>query len=453
MTANTNAASAKRLYSWIPNLTSKINFQYITNEINFDGDASKVFIHMTDDENIKKFEIQPKSDSDNFDKEDRGFFYTCSGVLEKDYETGNINGKYIERYPDDVCEQNNIPEGKKEIVNAKFTISENGFIEIYDVIWSHGSQELCGGYKNRQLGIYNNIKNVLHKDVHHESKEDLSIRVYENRETFKEEILEQIILSLKEFERSIKDSNDVKFMLNKYKKKVHQAEGYTAYLKTYKIILDDEANALKEEGEKLISQVNSIENTLDKSDSIGNKIKLKECKKLKKIGEEKVHQGNKAIERNKRSIDIGKNIVSSASNILKQEEEMQQHREKPFLLVLAMLTLFLPSFIASANLLKSGIYIFSSLYEVISLALVYMFLSTFIGYYYTSRSLVLEVYFLFAHLDKRRFMKMKNEMALGTSKALENIDKLIILGIILTLGLGILAVLKGYIKAFLGSFL
>jgi len=74
MSASNNAASAKRLYSWIPNLTSKINFQYITDEINFDGDASKVSISRTDKENIKKFEIQLKSDSDNFDTEERGFF-------------------------------------------------------------------------------------------------------------------------------------------------------------------------------------------------------------------------------------------------------------------------------------------------------------------------------------------------------------------------------------------
>jgi len=74
MSASNNAASAKRLYSWIPNLTSKINFQHITDEINFDGDASKVSISRTDKENIKKFEIQLKSDSDNFDTEERGFF-------------------------------------------------------------------------------------------------------------------------------------------------------------------------------------------------------------------------------------------------------------------------------------------------------------------------------------------------------------------------------------------
>lgn len=450
MSTNINATSAKRLYSWIPNLTSKINFQYITNEINFDGDASKVSIVMTDDENIKEFKIQPKSDSDNFDKEERGFFYTCSGVLVKDYETGDINGEYTEKYPDNVCEENNIPQGKQEIVNAKFTITENGFIEIYDIIWSHGSQELYGGYKNRQLGIYNNIKNVLHKDVHHESKEDLSIRVYEDKESFKEEILEQLILSLKEFERSIKDSNDVQFMLNKYKKKVHEAEGYTAYLKTYTIILDDEANRLKEEGEKLIYQANSLKETLDDNTSIGNKIKLKECKKLKRIGDKKVRQGNKAIKQTKRANTIGESIVCSASNILKQEEEMQKHREKPFLLALAMLTLFLPAFIASANLLKSDVYMFTSLNEVIYVALVYMFASTFVGYFYTARSITLEIYFIFAHMDKRRFMKMKNEMVLGTSKALKNIDKLIILGIILTVVLGLLAFTKDYIlKLFL----
>ena len=85
---------------------------------------------MTEYEHIKNFEIQPKSDSDNFDKEERGIFYTCSGSLVKDYETGSINGDYREIYPDNVCEENNIPTGKKEIVNVNFDILSKDLLSL-----------------------------------------------------------------------------------------------------------------------------------------------------------------------------------------------------------------------------------------------------------------------------------------------------------------------------------
>jgi len=410
MQENHLSNDTRRIYSWIPNLTSKINFQYITDEINYDGESRKILIKPTEDENIKKFEIQATSSSDNLKEGQLGLLFQCSGTLSKDDSTGDIIGTYIEEYPPIVLRANNLSEARKRIVSVNFTISENGFIEIYDIIWSVGSSQVAGGYKNRLLGIYSNIKNVLHKDVHHDSKEDLSIRVYANQNTYKNEILEQLILSLKAFERSIKDSNDIKYMLSKYKRKTHQAEGYLAYLKTYTIILNDEAQLLKEEGRQDLLNADILkENNSD-------------WQELKAKGNEKITQALKIESNTKRANDIAISIIASAINLIKQEEVLLDHKQKPYLLFLAMMTLFLPAFIASLNMVSKEcgtLSIMHSTKDAFFLALSYMLVATFIGYFYTSRAIVYELYYHFAHNDKRRFMRMKNEMVLGESLAIK----------------------------------
>lgn len=404
---NPNEITPKRIYSWIPNLSSKINFDYLTNEIVYDDDSQSIRIfELSNDE--KEFKMPPRSSSDNLDDAKKGLLYACEGTLKKNRHTGDIEGTYREYYPKDQREINNIPDNKAEIVSVKFKISENGFIEIYDFIWNYSEehfQEVSledkelfeNGYRNRQLGIYNNIKNVLHKDVHHNTKEDVSIKVYEDKNTYKEKILQQLVMSIKSLERKIKDDGAIRYKLNLFHKKLKQAEGYKAYLETYCIILCDEAYTLRQEASNLTHD--------------GTKSEEARKKTLEAMDIE---------QKTKRAISLSKNIIDSATSLVLEEEKELASKEKPFLLILAILTLFLPTLIASLNLLEDTVCLpFNTVMTAIYAALIYTMITIFVGYSYTIQTIAMESYYLYADKNKQSFMRMKNKMVLGESKIIK----------------------------------
>jgi len=406
---NPNSVTPKRIYSWIPNLSSKINFDYITNEIVYDDDSQSITITETHS-NIKKFKMSSRSSSDNLSKKKLGLFYVSEGTLEKDADTGDITGIYREYYPEEVKNAENIPENKVEIVNAKFTISESGFIEIYDFIWNYSdeyftgedqeSQELfVSGYKNRQLGIYNNIKNVLHKDVHHKTKEDVSIKVYEDKDTYKECILQQLVMSIKSLERKIKDDDAIRYKLNLFHKKLKQTEGYKAYLETYCIILCDEAYMKRKEAKQLCIELGD------------------DCKEAG----EKIFEAEDIEQKTKRASSLSQNIIDSATSLVLEEEKELSSREKPLFLILAALTLFLPAFIASLNLVacKDSSAPFRTMMTAVYAALIYTMVTILIGYGYTIKTIAAEAYYSYAGMFKQSFMRMKNKMVLGQSKIIK----------------------------------
>ena len=344
----------EKYYSWIPNLTSKINFNYITDEINFDNSTIQVTEEKLE-QNHKIFSLILNS-SDQLEKEKAGYKYKARIELEK--KGSIIDGRYSEAI---------VLPSSAEISNntyliSKFKIQENGFIEIFDIEWNVDESTTDEGKKHKIIGIYNNIKYILHKDVHHDSKEDMELGVYDDEEKYKDLILDKFILSIKAFERQIKDDTNPVLKLDFFEKKMSQAHGYNAYLKTYACILNREDN-----------------------------VKIKE------------------------TLQISENILESCKYMIEQHKSSKKMSQDYLLAILGAMTIFLPSLIASLNFTSCQAKIFfTKPYEPFIVAIIYTLGAIFIGYYYTTKKATFTLYYYFALRYKNKFMVLRNKFASDT---------------------------------------
>ncbi len=209
-------------YSWVPNLTGHLNFQFLTDNIFHEDDTHK--IHQVNyKDKIKYFYIHNIDYSDNIDEDEKGL---KRDILVRIEELENcISGIYVELLPNvdnsmkiEKCHKDEIWEPKSDILgedkinwlescellilHAEFTVDFDGTIEI---IFKKDNLAYNQNLGNVPLITYRAIKSILHKDVFHFSEDDKIINVSTEKHNH-EFILKNMLGSLKAYERMIKDN-------------------------------------------------------------------------------------------------------------------------------------------------------------------------------------------------------------------------------------------------------
>lgn len=391
-------------YGWIPNLSSSINFQYITDEINYDVKKTKITPINNDicnSSDTKKCFWFETNSSDQVNKKEKGKDYTAIIILEKQ-EDKTIYGTYREL----------LKEGE-DFINATFEIRIDGFIELKEITTSNVKYKDDEAEKHKILGIYSNIKHVLHKDVHHSQKEDVELGIYLDKETYKYDILEALLLSIKSFERTIKDDSSPLEKINIFSGKIIKAEGYRAYLKTYAAILMSEVETeiipLKGKISLLSKSISEDKNMITLREDYEKLVSLE-------LKDRKI----------KRTLLLADNIIESAKSLLGQYKEEKGRREFFPKVILAAMTIFLPAAIFFFGLLpRDHKEIFSNTYESLFLSLSYTLIVIFVANYYTGKKLASVVYLFFASSFPLMFIKVR--MRFGASAFMRRVSNIVLI--------------------------
>jgi len=246
-------------YSWIPNLTGSLNFEYISDNVVQDDNTHKLY-QFTNSQFSKQFLYKDIDFSDGIEKNKKGLPRSIICLIEK--EDDKLIGQYYEfvsRKTDLISKKlalQKIYENFEEMgissynllrfkpnIHATFNIAFNGEIEIIfhtiDFIINDNDKNLS----NIPLITYRAIKYILHKDVFHSEEDDNIVGIYPSKDNLKENILNNMLKYIKSYERLLKDSIKIYKELNWvrqdfYHRLINKTDGISSYMDSFNYIYE-----------------------------------------------------------------------------------------------------------------------------------------------------------------------------------------------------------------------
>lgn len=250
----------KTFYSWIPNLTGSLNFEYISDNIVQDDDEYKLYQYV-ESATVKYFLYRNMNFSDAVDEDRKGLSRNIICKITK--EESSFAGEYFEfvsktnRPNPNAASLNFIYDNfekdgiKNDLLNfepdlyATFNIKLNGKIAITlkQINFTLDDDNLLS---NISLITYRAIKYILHKDIFHSEEDDNIIGVYFSEEQLKENILNNMLKYIKSYERLLKDnikiSEDMNWVRqNFYNSLINKVEGILLYMSSFNHIIEKDS--------------------------------------------------------------------------------------------------------------------------------------------------------------------------------------------------------------------
>ena len=250
----------KTFYSWIPNLTGSLNFEYISDNIVQDDDEYKLYQYV-ESATVKYFLYRNMNFSDAVDEDRKGLSRNIICKITK--EESSFAGEYFEfvsktnRPNPNAASLNFIYDNfekdgiKNDLLNfepdlyATFNIKLNGEIAITleQINFTLDNDNLLS---NISLITYRAIKYILHKDIFHSEEDDNIIGVYFSEEQLKENILNNMLKYIKSYERLLKDnikiSEDMNWVRqNFYNSLINKVEGILLYMSSFNHIIEKDS--------------------------------------------------------------------------------------------------------------------------------------------------------------------------------------------------------------------
>jgi len=257
------ANPSRTFYSWIPNLTGSLNFEYISDNIVQDDDEYKLYQYV-ESATVKYFLYKSINFSDAVDKGKKGSPRNIICKMIK--EESSLTGEYFEFVPKikkpnpnesslkliyDNFEKNGIKENDllsfDPDLYATFDIQLNGKIAItlntINLILDDKGKPLS----NIPLITYRAIKYILHKDIFHSEEDDNIIGVYSSEEQLKENILNNMLKYIKSYERLLKDNIKIYKDMNWvrqdfYNLLINKVEGILSYMSSFNYIIEKDSS-------------------------------------------------------------------------------------------------------------------------------------------------------------------------------------------------------------------
>lgn len=257
------ANPSRTFYSWIPNLTGSLNFEYISDNIVQDDDEYKLYQYV-ESATVKYFLYKSIDFSDGVDKGKKGLPRNIICKITK--EESSLIGEYFEFIPKikkpnpnesslkfiyDNFEKNGIEENN--LLNfdpdlyATFNIQLNGKIAItlntINLILDDEDNPLS----NIPLITYRAIKYILHKDIFHSEEDDNIIGIYFSEKQLKENILNNMLKYIKSYERLLKDNIKIYKDMNWvrqdfYNLLINKVEGILSYMSSFNCIIEKDSS-------------------------------------------------------------------------------------------------------------------------------------------------------------------------------------------------------------------
>ena len=259
MNTQIQAKKSKVFYSWIPNLTGSLNFEYISDNIVQDDEEYKLY-QFTESSDLKYFLFRDINFSDGIEKSEKGLVRNIICTLKR--EETKLTGEYYEFIPRKIdsaqktstlnqiydnfensgLSQYNLVNLEPNI-NAAFEIEFNGKIKItfdrINFILDGNNNSL----NNIPLITYRAIKYVLHKDIFHSEEDDNIVGVYPTDDNMKEKILNNMLKYIKSYERLLKDNIIIYQELNWirqdfYNRLINKIDGISSYMNSFNNIYE-----------------------------------------------------------------------------------------------------------------------------------------------------------------------------------------------------------------------
>lgn len=254
----------KTFYSWIPNLTGSLNFEYISDNIVQDDDEYKLYQYV-ESATVKCFLYRNMNFSDAVDEDRKGLSRNIICKITK--EESSFAGEYFEfvsktnRPNPNAASLNFIYDNfekdgiKNDLLRfllyfepdlcATFKIKLNGEIAITlkKINFTLDDDNLLS---NISLITYRAIKYILHKDIFHSEEDDNIIGVYFSEEQLKENILNNMLKYIKSYERLLKDNikicEDMNWVRQDfYNSLVNKVEGILLYMSSFNHIIEKDS--------------------------------------------------------------------------------------------------------------------------------------------------------------------------------------------------------------------
>ena len=242
-------------YSWIPNLTGSLNFEYISDNIVQEDDEHQLY-QSTESSTIKYFLFENIDFSDGIEKSKKGLPRTIVCKIEK--QATKFCAKYNEYIYDELdapskqtlddiiskVKHNRLTDQDFKslptpLIEAIADIDFNGVIKlefpIVRILTVGGKQ-----FSNIPLITYRAIKYILHKDIFHSEEDDNIVGIYSNKKGLEDNILKHMLKYIKSYERLLKD--DIKVARNRWARKtfymqlIIKTEGILTYMKSLQLI-------------------------------------------------------------------------------------------------------------------------------------------------------------------------------------------------------------------------
>lgn len=222
-------------YSWIPNLTGSLNFEFISDNIIQEDKSYPLYqANSKDSVNTKFFLLEQWKFSDGIKEDKKGLARDIICIVERREENLLVGDFYDITFTPTLKEnfdvrqnlnklktfikkgsgldkdiiQKYLPPHKYISAQAKFSIKRNGrikidFFQIPPTIDKKNQNAFMSS--NIPLITYRAIKYIFHKDIFHGEEEDGIIGIY-STSAYKKDVLKNITKYLKSYERLIKDT-------------------------------------------------------------------------------------------------------------------------------------------------------------------------------------------------------------------------------------------------------
>ncbi len=253
----------KTFYSWIPNLTGSLNFEYISDNIVQDDNEYKLYQYV-ESATVKYFLFRNINFSDGVDEGRKGLSRNIICKITK--EESSFAGEYFEfvsktNRPNphetslnpiyDNFEDNGIQDELSSFepdLCATFNIKLNGEIAItLEQINFTLDDDDDNLLSNISLITYRAIKYILHKDIFHSEEDDNIIGIYSSNEQLKENILNNMLKYIKSYERLLKDNIKIYKDMNWerqdfYNSLINKVEGILSYMSSFNHIIEKDSS-------------------------------------------------------------------------------------------------------------------------------------------------------------------------------------------------------------------
>ena len=265
MSKHYQANLPKTFYSWIPNLTGSLNFEYISDNIVQDDNEYKLYQYV-ESATVKYFLFRNINFSDGVDEGRKGLSRNIICKITK--KESSFAGEYFEfvsktnkpkpneaslNFIYDNFEKNGI---KNDLLRfllyfdpdlyATFNIELNGKIAITlkRINFTLNDDNLLS---NISLITYRAIKYILHKDIFHSEEDDNIIGIYSSNEQLKENILNNMLKYIKSYERLLKDNIKIYKDMNWerqdfYNLLINKVEGILSYMSSFNHIIKKDSS-------------------------------------------------------------------------------------------------------------------------------------------------------------------------------------------------------------------
>ncbi len=253
----------KTFYSWIPNLTGSLNFEYISDNIVQDDNEYRLYQYV-ESATVKYFLFRNINFSDGVDEGRKGLSRNIICKITK--EESSFAGEYFEfvsktNRPNphetslnpiyDNFEDNGIQDELSSFepdLCATFNIKLNGEIAItLEQINFTLDDDDDNLLSNISLITYRAIKYILHKDIFHSEEDDNIIGIYSSNEQLKENILNNMLKYIKSYERLLKDNIKIYKDMNWerqdfYNSLINKVEGILLYMSSFNHIIEKDSS-------------------------------------------------------------------------------------------------------------------------------------------------------------------------------------------------------------------